>query len=134
MGAWGAGSFENDDASDWSTELVEGTDLSAIRAALGAKEIEGYYLEVPEGSRIIAASEVLAALLGRPSTSLPAEVSKWVAGHRALDASGLVTRALQMIDRVLAEHSELEELWRENADEYSAWRAGVIDLRDRVAG
>jgi len=33
---------------------------------------------------------------------------------------------------VIAKHSELDEVWRENEDEYPDWRAGVDDLKARL--
>jgi hypothetical protein len=40
--------------------------------------------------------------------------------------------AVAKIDRVLAAHSELDELWKENEADYPTWRAGVDDLRSRL--
>ena len=36
MGAWGTGPFENDDAADWSYQLVDGAGPDVVAAALRA--------------------------------------------------------------------------------------------------
>ena len=42
-----------------------------------------------------------------------------------------MARAVQVIDRVLGEGSELRELWRESGEE-EAWRGDVLCLRARL--
>ena len=134
MGAWGTGSFENDDAVHWITDLGESTDTALLEEALEPKEVEGYYLEAPEDSRILCAAEILAALLDRPSSALSEDAAAWVATHRALDPQFLIPKALGKIERVLAEHSELKELWAENEIDYSRWEKVVFDLKARLSG
>ena len=85
MGAWGAGSFQNDGALDWLGALLESSDASCIRAALncvvdhgGTKSSRPSWLEKLRGlrehidwltandcSKAIAAAEVIAARFGR---------------------------------------------------------------------
>ena len=130
MSAWGTGTFDNDDAADWLAELQTMDDEAILHAALDAAE-EGY-LEAPEGARILCACELVAALAGQAAADLPEIAREWVEQHRALDVSTLVPMARKGIDRVLAVDSELEELWRENADEYPAWRQTVLTLKVRL--
>jgi hypothetical protein len=86
------------------------------------------YLEAPEGSCILAAAEVILALKGKPRPDLPEEAAGWVAKHATLDAGKLVGRAVQAIDRVLGEQSELKDLWQET-DDFAAWSADVQQTR-----
>jgi hypothetical protein len=47
VGAWGVGTFENDDAGDWVYQLEEANDLELVRGTLlAAADPEGY-LEAP---------------------------------------------------------------------------------------
>lgn len=131
MGAWGIKTFENDDAGDWVWELEESDDLSVIEAALDAAG--GEYLESPQGSCILAAAEIILALKGRPRPDLPEEAAGWVAKHKTLDAGQLVSRALQAVDRVLGDQSELKELWQET-DDFAAWSEDVHQIRAALAG
>jgi uncharacterized protein DUF4259 len=132
MGTWDIGTFENDDACDWADELVDTSDLAMVEAALDPEEIDGYYLEAPDCVRILCAGEILAALEGRASATLPENVRNWVNQNRALDPGPLREKAVQKIDRVLADHSELYELWSENEKLFATWRTGVSELRTRL--
>lgn len=129
MGAWGAGSFDNDDALDWCAEL-EAEGLPAAGGALrAAKELADDYLEAPESSMALAAAEVVAALRGRPAADLPEHVAAWVAAHPDDPGDDLVRLAREAVDAVAA-GSELAELWGEVDD--AEWRAAVADLRSRL--
>jgi hypothetical protein len=69
MGAWGFGSFDNDDAADWIFELEESSGVTALVSAFKAIKPDRY-LEAPECSVALAAAEVVAALRGRPLPTL----------------------------------------------------------------
>jgi hypothetical protein len=131
MGAWGAKSFENDDAMDWIAEIEESTDTEPMKEALEAvMEGEGEYLEAPECSITLAAAEVIAALKGAPSPDLPVEVNDWVGNHKQNVSSGLIELALKAINRIKTD-SELKELWDETGDA-TEWYQAVCDLEMRL--
>ncbi len=144
MGAWGAGSFENDIASDWAADLADGGDIDMVRdtlytaAACPAEE----YLESDEGAEALAAAEVVAAAKGRPLGAIAMGSSgphalAWAKAHPAAGKADLVALALDALDRVEGAESELSELW---AAELGAgagsreWFGEVEDLRNRLAG
>lgn len=127
MGAWGVGSFENDDAMDFAGSL---SDLTAVESAFEALEREGVdYLQGPECSVAVAAAEVVAALGGRPAELLPEEVADWTRGRPAA-APRLVRRARAAVERVLA-GSELRDLWGES-DSWTEWSGRMADLKSRL--
>jgi uncharacterized protein DUF4259 len=128
MGAWGARSFENDDALDWVWELRESDDDSVVRAALGAAHGDGE-VEAPEAACACAAAEVVAAASGAPSDWLPDEVKEWVAANGPAVA-GLRPEARAAVERV-AERSELQQLWAEAGD--PEWDRAAADLLGRLA-
>jgi len=128
MGAWGARSFENDDALDWVWELEDSSDDSVVRAALVAVHGDGD-VEAPEAACACAAAEVVAASAGRPATWLPNEVTAWVAAHGAA-VVGLREEARAAVQRIAA-GSELQQLWAEAGA--AEWDAGVADLLGRLA-
>ncbi len=132
MGAWGIGVFDNDDATDWINELETANGSDALSEAIEAVMNAGDYLEAPEGSRLLCACEVIATLGGQTSTDLPDEVRQWVGNHKTLDASALIPIALQAIDRVLGENSELNQLWKEDENGYSVWRETVLSVKSRL--
>lgn len=126
MGAWGPGSFDNDDALDWLDDLVDGAS-DAIRAALEATDAE--YLEAPDASSALAAAEVVAAAAGRPAADLPGEVSEWLEEHGTRQAAALAPLARRAVERVRRD-SELKELWEEG--DPSEWLAAVDGLLERL--
>lgn len=128
MGAWGARSFENDDALDWVWELEESSDDSVVRAALAAVHEDGV-VEAPEAACACAAAEVVAAAGGSPARWLPSEVTAWVAANGAA-VVGLREEARAAVQRI-AEGSELQQLWAEAGA--AEWDAGIADLLGRLA-
>ena len=76
-GAWGTGSFENDDALDWAAQCTEASGPSAIAAALEAA-LSGDVIEAPDGAMAIAAAEVVAAARGKPGAKLPDTLRVWL--------------------------------------------------------
>ncbi len=65
MGAWGTGSFDNDDAADLLTEVTGDGDLSLVREVFDNVPTSTEYVEAPDASQAIAAAEIVAAALGR---------------------------------------------------------------------
>ena len=127
MGAWGYLPFENDDALDWLDELEAGGS-DVVRSAL-AKAGDGY-IEAPDGAIAIAAAEVASASQGNPLGELPENVADWVTAHGAELSAEDVQMALEAVERVAGEKSELAELW-DDADE-PEWRESLDDLAERL--
>ena len=132
MGAWGAGSFENDSALDWVWEIEEATDLGPIEKAISDVLNTNEYLEVDEGCMALAAAEVVAALRNKPTENLPEEVTNWVQRNNVQPSDELVTNALKAIDKIRNnEQSELKELWEES-DSIEEWYLVLDDLMKRL--
>ncbi len=133
MGAWGVLAFDNDDANDWAYGLEEVDDLSLVESAFDAVEAASDYLEAPDASNALAACEVLARLNGNAgySNSYTEKVDQWVAAHPVKPSTALVARAVQVIERVLGDSSELRVLWSDS-DENDLWIASVHELRERL--
>ena len=131
MGAWGAGTFENDDAMDWVYELEE-EGLKAVAAALkavaAAKPKDS--IEAPDASNALAAAEVVAALIGRPAKELPEEITAFVKSAKAKPDAGLLDSARKAVARVQTS-SELKELW-DYGENPKEWAAAVTDLASRL--
>lgn len=130
MGAWGVGSFDNDDAADFLADVTESGDLSLIREVLDNVLTSTEYVEAPDACQAIVASEILAAALGRSTSAAQREeeISQWVARIRPTVDNELATQARDALTRILAQNSELRELWEE-ADGFSEWQATVTELR-----
>lgn len=133
MGGWGYRCFENDDALDWVSNFFEGsTDYSAVVEALQhvAELDEEDYLEMPEAGAALAAAEVLAAAMGRPSPDLPPQIAEWVEEHPLEDRDGLVPTALKAVERV-GRNSEFQGNWTA-PDGEAQWQGVLLDLRKRL--
>lgn len=133
MGAWGNRSFDNDDAADWLGDLVEGEDLELVRATFARVLEAPDYVEAPEASQAIAAAEVVAAALGRPTPAAQEEedLIGWLVRVKPSADATLAEQAAQVLDRILADNSELRELWEES-DEFGVWQTEIVGLRSRL--
>lgn len=134
MGAWGAGSFENDDALDFVVRL-EREGEAAVRVVL--EEVTGLgardYLEAEQASSAIAASEVVAAARDGERSRLPQAVQDWLDGRGDLASPALLALAHRAVERVLTQ-SELKELWEEGGASAlsETWASGVRQLIARL--
>jgi len=129
MGAWGVGSFENDEASDWVCDLEDVQDWGDVRAAL-QEVMDGSGDDEPSVCCVaLAAGEVVAAAIGRPIPDLPDEAAAWVKEHQACP-DDLAALAGQAVSRV-GTRSYLLELWEES-DSLEPWRATIRDLESRL--
>ncbi|MBV9169930.1 MAG: DUF4259 domain-containing protein [Chloroflexi bacterium] len=130
MGAWGRGSFDNDDALDWLGELTVSDDVNPIVGAFDAVERSGNeYLEAPEAAAGLAAAEVVAAARGRPAPILPTSVQEFLAKQPRIDRR-LAERARRVVGQV-GRASELADLYTE-AGTAGEWRELVKNLEDRL--
>lgn len=130
MGAWGAGSFENDDALDWASKLETAEDSRILGATLDrVKRCAGGELEAWACAEALAAAEVVAALRDQPAEELPQEVESWVESKRGRHERDLSPLALEALGRIRAD-SELKSLWQESGDE--EWTQGLDDLERRL--
>lgn len=133
MGAWSHEAFGNDDALDWVHGLEEVDDLSLIEEALSAvTEAGDDYLEAPQACEALAALELIARLRGHAGEeSCPEVAEDWIAATRLAPPEALLKQALAVLDRIVADDSELKELWEES-DSADDWLASVAELRRRL--
>jgi hypothetical protein len=145
MSIWGSGPFENDDSADWIADLRDEPSLQSIREALD--EITDFshigYIEVTDGAEAVAASEVLAELLGSPGEDpvLNEELNELAEALKAQlkreskrDIQILVKQALDALDIILndAENSELRQMWDENIEAMPLWTEAITKLQLRL--
>ena len=131
MGAWGVGSFENDDAMDFVGGL-EGEGLAPVDEALSAVLDAEAPVDASVASEGLAAAEAVAVLRNRAAPELPPEVLEWAKiGQRVRLTPVFFERAKRAVERI-RDQSELAELWAES-DESPAWKAKVEDLLARLS-
>jgi hypothetical protein len=135
MGCWGPDSFDNDTACDWAWDLVEAKDLSFIEKPLdrvlnfGDESVDNHL-----AAEAIAAAETIARLKGNwgVRNSYTERMDKWVETTKLVPSHALIDKALQAIDRILTEPSDMLELWSDSKylDE---WKESVKELSDRLS-
>ena len=131
MGAWGCGSFENDDSLDWAAELGESDDPGFPACAL--REIDkSARIGRRDGNVGLAAAEAIAASRGWPPDLLPEQVQEWLTATRARADTRTRDLALRVIGKIDgSDDSELRLLWEEQSEGRS-WHEAVDDLRQRL--
>lgn len=126
MGAWGFQFTENDGALDFLGDVAESRDWSSVAAFLTDYVDNGGY---DDADQAIAAGELVAAAIGKPSPLLEGELATWAAQH---SVEGAALRPLAANAAKLAlSNSELNELWSET-EQYSDWQATLGDLLSRL--
>ena len=134
MGAWGAGTLDNDAAMDFLGALaLDGSaddDEIAVRDALTAPGEENGYLDADLASDALAAAEVIAAAAGRPLATTDESTRSYLetVATRSPGLAQLAGAALPVLDRVTGAESELREL-SEEADE-AEWLASREMVRE----
>jgi Domain of unknown function (DUF4259) len=135
MGTWGVGSFENDNAVDWTYDLEGKSDLSFIEATLDkVLNLGASYLEAPDAEECIAAADAVARLSGQFGVrdAYTTSIDNWVSQVSVKPSSQLREKARRALDRILQQPSELLELWEESADT-KAWKDSVMALASRLS-
>jgi Domain of unknown function (DUF4259) len=127
MGAWGVGFNECDGALDFLGDIGDSRNWALIEQQLKQFIDEDGY---EGGEEAYAALELIAAALGQASPRLEPELATW-AGQHSEAALSLKDLSIQSVE-LLAEKSELRELWEEAEDDFDEWLAGVIDLKNRL--
>jgi hypothetical protein len=129
-GAWGAGSFENDSALDWLTQCERKGSLRFIEATIEVANKQSY-IEVDEGSALVAAAEVVAAVAGRPNSKPAKNLANCTAKITLEEANKLAAKARTALERVMdTKKSELAQLWKEQNAQ--SWLAAISDLKNRL--
>ena len=131
MGAWGAGTFDNDDAADWAYELLDSADLAPARAALAAPMDSDGWLEIPEAARAVAAAAAVAASFDGDVRGLPDDVVEWLEDHPDAGTLADARLAIDAHERVASVDSELREVWLE-APNGPAWVEEIARLAYRL--
>ncbi len=127
MGAWGAGIFDSDETLDLMTEMLQRSDpRNDIRQGFAVVN-RAEYVEVTDGeAALVFAAIVKAVLFKEPlEPSQDAEWTAWLQRIAGLEMTDLVAPAIRACRRVLADGSELAELWTDNEEMYPVWKGNV---------
>ena len=131
-GAWGVGSFENDDALDFVSEILGERMPEPISGPFKHANHSNGYIDAALGARILVAAEAYAALNGKPGDDLPEEfATRFTPLPCKPDRKiiGSVENSVRMVMDVNS--SELAQLWQESPD-YEKWVERVQGLLIRL--
>ena len=129
-GAWGEGSFENDEALDWVAKCTQTSNATVVSTSIEGA-LKSPFIEASEGSEAVAAAEVVAAAMGKPNSKIPAEINMWLEHQPKPDLIKLATHALLALERIKdPKTSELSQLWSENKT--GNWQSKITELEARL--
>jgi len=134
VGTWGTGTFDNDQAVDWTYSLEGKTDLSHVEATIDrVLSVGDSYLEADAAQEAIAAAEAVARLRGHFGTrnAYTKTIDEWVAAMDLRPSQHLISKAKDALARIQQEPSELLEGWEGSADA-EAWRQTLSELDSRI--
>lgn len=132
MGTWDIGHFDNDSAADFCGGLdgaAPGEREALLRSALQLAARAEEYLDSDEAVEAVVAAALVAAQCPGGAAVTSAYGPKEPVPPLAAELRPLAVAAL---DRVVAEESELAELWDET-ESGPAWREGIRALREVLA-
>ena len=128
MNLWGTGPFDNDTGQAFIQEAFQDGAYALQEAFDVGLDPDMDWIEAEEGWRVLAAAEVLRAVLkGDTSRLVDAGLRAWVQDVNADELAPLQTSARHAVKRVLGSESELPDLWEDEADA-QAWRTGAEQL------
>ena len=130
MGAWGPGSFDNDDALDWVGDLTSARDGWAMIRSVLAEAAKAVVPDATQSSSALAAAECVAISRGKPPEKPYSAAATWCAQNRKGPSEELRVLALMAVQRVRSD-SELKDLWDEGED--TDWDDVVGDLERRLS-
>jgi hypothetical protein len=125
MGTWSEDNFGNDDAGYWIYSLEKSKGIGTLMSAIKLVNSSSDYLEAPDCSEALAASEVIAAALTEDFSQVPEKAKNWVSKKRGIFGKKPnielehAVEAIKAVQKILKD-SELKELWEES-EGYSNW-------------
>lgn len=128
MGTWDIGPFDNDTAADFAGDLDEAAleeREPMIRRVLKRAADVTDFLETPDAERAVAAAALVVA---QHPDGWPACSNYGPSAPLPELSADLRTLAVEALDQVVAESSEIAELWHSVA-EGRKWRQDITRLR-----
>ena len=132
MGAWSHEPFGNDQACDWAAELTESSGFAIIEKAFDQVIADQHeeFIDADAACEAHAAAEVLAQILGQGTENLDflEDMGGWIEKLPAQPAAALIQKALNALNILTQENSELNELWQESGN-YAEWTQNIDALK-----
>jgi len=133
-GRWGVGNLDNDDSMDFLLEIVPDGEVGLLTRAFHVVLAAKPYPDDIQASRALAAAELIAASVGRPSANLPADCLEWATLHSPEVNKTLVRLALEAVDRITFESETLILMQEGEARELATWKENIESVKKRIRG
>lgn len=130
MGTWGYYNFDNDAAADFAADFRDNHSEVTLLEALVAVAEEEDQIDGDAASEALAAAEIVAAILGKPSRDFPADLIPVIVKLDASESEDLREMAQQAVQAV-ANKSALQEMWAKN-ESANDWQQTQQDLLQRL--
>lgn len=127
MGAWGTRNFENDGSQDWIFDLIDNKDGGLVADTLARIINNIETLEVSDCEEALAAAELVAALVGRPSEDFPEDPLDQLDVLNLIGTRALRNQAIAAVNKIVAA-SEMKNYWEEagHGEEWTGVQAGLV--------
>ncbi|MCD2425926.1 DUF4259 domain-containing protein [Niabella pedocola] len=138
MGTWGTGYFENDTALDFMGDIEEADDPKELFEETLAETMDMDFLDADQGAAVIVIGAYIDRQRNGTQYSAPEhpgsiDIDTFPDRHPDIDFSELRTTVIKALKKVLANDSELNELWAENEGAYPVWRRNIEMLIERLS-
>ncbi|QJB32349.1 DUF4259 domain-containing protein [Chitinophaga oryzae] len=130
MGAWGTRNFENDGSQDWIFDVIDSKDGGLVTDTLARIINNTETLETADCEEGLAAAELVAALMGKPSEDFPEDPLEKLDILNLIATKGLRTQAINAVNKITGA-SEMKNYWEE-AGQLEAWAAVQASLMKRL--
>ncbi|RFS22047.1 DUF4259 domain-containing protein [Chitinophaga silvatica] len=127
MGAWGTRNFENDGSQDWIFDLMENRDGGLVTDTMARIINNHETLEVGDCEEALAAAELVAALVGKPSEDFPENPLDQLDILNLIATRTLRNQAIAAVNKIVA-GSEMKNYWEQEGslDSWVAVEQGLI--------
>lgn len=134
MGAWGIGIFDNDSALDWIDEIVSSEGAFHVFVDLMNEAVSTDYLDIDDASGILVFCAIIDYVSnGTPLVNPPDDIIEWVKINKQVKIQQpFKNLAIQGLEIVMSEKSELKELWAESED-YDTWKSQIQQMILRLS-
>ena len=131
MGVWGVGSFDSDEALDVIDAVLEPEGDDPLREFIDRSTWNDKELSRYTATQMVAACEIVAALIGNPSPTLPEELAVWVEENKDYDVSSLIPLCKKAIEEMVAEGAPARDMWLRE-EKYLEWVKSVKGVGERL--
>ncbi|AYA36339.1 DUF4259 domain-containing protein [Hymenobacter oligotrophus] len=133
MATWGHRNFDNDTAADFAGDFRKQPNEAMLLAALAtvSEAEDDERIEAAEASEALAAAEIVAAILGKPTRDFPADVIPVIVKMNPGESEDLRELAQEAVEAVLR-RSDLQAHWAKQGEAVEGWVQVQQDLLHRL--